>query len=90
MGKTVYVGNLPFTASETQIRELFAQCGTVHAVRLIADRYTGEHRGFAFVDIDQAGADAAIRELNGTELDGRPLRVNQARERTPRRRRDYW
>jgi RNA recognition motif-containing protein len=90
MQKTIYVGNLPFSTSETQVHELFAQYGAVYAVRLITDRSTGKLRGFGFVDMEQAGADAAISALNDTELDGRRLRVNQARERRPQRQRSYW
>ena len=57
MGKTVYVGNLPYSTTQADIQELFAQHGAVHAVRLIADRDTGRFRGYGFVDMEQAGAD---------------------------------
>jgi len=84
MGTRLYVGNLPFNASEEQIRELFSQNGrTVTDVRLITDRETGRARGFGFVEMaTREEADGAIRQLNGYSLGGRPLTVNEARERT--------
>lgn len=81
MVKTIYVGNLPFSASEDDIRELFAQHGEVHSVKLITDRETGRPRGFGFVEMDEETAGAAIEALNETEFGGRTLRVNEARER---------
>ena len=83
--KTIYVGNLPYDASEERIRALFAQHGAVHAVRLIADRDTGRLRGFGFVDMDDAAAQAAITALDGTDMDGRALIVNEARPRREQR-----
>lgn len=83
MGKTIYVGNLPFSASEDQVRELFAAFGAVSVVKFVNDRETGRFRGFAFVEMDE-GAEAAIRELDGKEYGGRALRVNEAKERAPR------
>jgi len=90
--KTIYVGNLPSGASETEVRELFAQHGTVHAVRWITDRYTGRFRGFGFVEMDDAAAEAAINALNGTDMGGRALTVNEASPRREGRRgqRDVW
>lgn len=83
--KTIYVGNLPYSASEEKVRELFAQHGTVHEVRLITDRYTGRLRGFGFVEMeDDAAAKAAMEALNGTDMDGRALTVNEARPRPSR------
>ena len=84
MGNRLYVGNLPFSASEDQIRELFAQNDrTVTEVKLITDRDTGRPRGFGFVEMGSSeDADAAIRELDGYSMDGRALKVNEARERT--------
>lgn len=79
--KKIYVGNLPYTATETEIRDLFGQYGTVHSVSLITDRETGRPRGFGFVEMDDSEADAAIGALDGHEFGGRTLRVNQARER---------
>ena len=78
----IYVGNLPFSASENEVRELFAQHGTVESVSLITDRETGRPRGFGFVEMARADATRAIQNLNGRELGGRPLRVNEAQERT--------
>lgn len=79
--KRIYVGNLPFSATEDQIRTLFTEHGTVESVSLITDRHTGDPRGFGFVEMQPAEADAAIEALNGTELDGRDLKVNAARPR---------
>ncbi len=83
MGQRLYVGNLPFSADEYQVRELFAQNGrTVNEVKLITDRDTGRPRGFGFVEMGSAEeADGAIRDLNGYEFGGRALTVNEARER---------
>ena len=78
----IYVGNLPFSASESELRELFGQHGTVESVSLITDRETGRPRGFGFVEMARADATRAIQNLNGRELGGRPLRVNEAQERT--------
>ena len=78
----IYVGNLPFTATDSDIRELFSQHGTVESVSLINDRDTGRPRGFGFVEMSRADASRAIQNLNGKELGGRALRVNEAQERT--------
>jgi RNA recognition motif-containing protein len=77
----IYVGNLPFSASEDEVRKLFAEYGTVESVSLTTDRDTGRPRGFAFVDMSAADAARAIQNLNGKSMGGRPLRVNEARER---------
>jgi RNA recognition motif-containing protein len=84
MGTRLYVGNLPFSADEEQVRELFAQNGrNVVEVKLVMDRDTGRPRGFGFVEMGSSEeADGAIRDLNGREYGGRPLTVNEARERT--------
>jgi RNA recognition motif-containing protein len=82
--KTIYVGNLPFSASEDQIRELFGQFGKVQSVKLVSDRETGRPRGFGFVEMDGADADSAIAALNGQQFGGRSLRINEARERAER------
>jgi RNA recognition motif-containing protein len=84
MGTRLYVGNLPFSADEDQIRELFAGGGrTVTEVKLVTDRDTGRPRGFGFVEMgSNEDAEAAIRELNGHGFGGRPLTVNEAKERT--------
>ena len=83
MGTRLYVGNLPFSADDSKVRELFSENGrTVTEVKLITDRDTGRPRGFGFVEMASAeDADAAIRDLNGFQLDGRALTVNEARER---------
>lgn len=77
----LYLGNLPFSASESEIRELFGQHGTVHSVNLITDRDTGQPRGFGFVEMDDADATAAMKALDGTDMGGRSLKVNEARPR---------
>ena len=84
--KTIYVGNLPYSATEDDVRNMFGQHGEVHSVKLINDRETGRFRGFGFVEMDPDNADTAINALNGQDNDGRSLRVNEAREREPRRR----
>jgi len=90
MDKNIYVGNLPFSANETEVRELFEQYGAVSRVSLITDRETGRPRGFGFVEMAEEGADDAIRELDGTIMGGRNLRVNEARPREDRRPRREW
>ena len=77
----IYVGNLPFSTSEDEIRTLFSQHGTVESVSVITDRDTGRPRGFAFVEMPRADASRAIQNLNGKDMGGRPLRVNEAQER---------
>ena len=81
---TLYVGNLPFSATEAELRDLFAQHGTVESAKVVNDRDTGRPRGFGFVDMPSDDAQNAIQHLNGYEMNGRPLRVNEARERAPR------
>jgi len=83
MGTRLYVGNLPFSVDETSLRSLFEQNERkVEEIKLITDRDTGRPRGFGFVEMgSNEDADKAIRELNGYELDGRQLTVNEARER---------
>ena len=88
--KKIYVGNLPFTATEDEVRDLFGQHGDVHSVALINDRDTGRPRGFGFVEMDDANADKAISALNGTNMGGRDLNVNEARERPRRDNRSGW
>ena len=84
MGTRLYVGNLPFSADENQIRDLFGQNDrTVVEVKLITDRDTGRPRGFGFVEMgSDEEAEGAINELNGYSFDGRTLTVNEARERS--------
>lgn len=82
--KTIYVGNLPFTCTQDEIGDLFGRYGAVHSVNLINDRETGRPRGFGFVEMDAETATAAIGALNGSDLGGRTLRVNEARGREDR------
>ena len=77
----IYVGNLPFTATEADVKELFAQHGNVDSVALPTDRETGRPRGFGFVEMPQADAQRAMQALNGFNMGGRPLRVNEAQDR---------
>lgn len=77
----LYVGNLPFSATDESLRALFAKHGTVEKVSIITDRDTGRPRGFGFVEMSGADATRAIEALNGTDFGGRPLRVNEAQER---------
>lgn len=77
----IYVGNLPFSASEAEIRTLFSQHGTVESVSLPTDRETGRPRGFGFVEMSQADAARAIQSLNGYSMNGRALRVNEAQDK---------
>ncbi|MFU2208791.1 RNA-binding protein [Desulfovibrio sp. JY] len=84
MSKKLYVGNLPFSTNEDEIRTLFASYGDVESVNLIVDRETGRLRGFGFVEMTPEGADAAMEALDGKPFGGRDLRVNEAQERQPR------
>jgi RNA recognition motif-containing protein len=77
----LYVGNLPFTATEDGVRALFSAHGTVEKVSLITDRDTGRPRGFGFVEMSNADASRAIQALNGRDFEGRALRVSEAQER---------
>ena len=77
----LYVGNLPFTATEDGVRTIFAAHGTVEKVSLINDRETGRPRGFGFVEMSNSDASRAMQALNGTDFDGRTLKINEAQER---------
>src|SRR6202007_3364147 len=77
----LYVGNLPFSATEDTVRSLFSKHGTVEKVSLITDRDTGRPRGFGFVEMSNADASRAMQALNGTDMDGRSLKVNEAQDR---------
>jgi RNA recognition motif-containing protein len=82
--KSIYVGNIPFSASEDDLQALFAEYGDVQSVKFINDRETGRFRGFAFVEMEDEGALAAIEALDGSDMSGRNLKVNEARPRPPR------
>jgi hypothetical protein len=77
----LYVGNLPFTATDEAVRALFSKHGTVEKVSLITDRETNRPRGFGFVEMSNADASRATQALNGTDFDGRTLKVNEAQDR---------
>ena len=86
MAKKIYVGNLNFTTTEDALRDLFAQHGTVVSADIVMDRYSGRSRGFGFVEMEDAqAADDAISALDGSEFDGRNLRVNEAHSKPDRR-----
>ncbi|RGP39625.1 RNA recognition motif domain-containing protein [Colwellia ponticola] len=82
--RTLYVGNLPYRANETSVRELFAEYGSVHSVRLMKDKHTGKRRGFGFVEMAATDLDKAIVALNDTEFQQRTLKVREAKERPER------
>ncbi|RMH03597.1 MAG: RNA-binding protein [Planctomycetota bacterium] len=80
----IYVGNLPFSVDDDELRNLFAQFGAIQSAKVIMDRDTGRSRGFGFVEMDNAEGQAAIDALNGHNLGGRDLRVNEAQPRENR------
>lgn len=82
--KSIYVGNLPFKTTEAELSDVFSEFGQVQDVKLINDRATGRPRGFGFVLMDDEGALKAIAALNGTQMGGRTLKLNEAREREAR------
>jgi RNA recognition motif-containing protein len=85
MGSKLYVGGLPYSATEAQLNDVFAAHGTVESARVITDKFTGQSRGFGFVEMATAEeANAAIAALNGTQMDGRTLTVNEAKPQEPR------
>ena len=84
MGSKLYVGGLPYSATEAQLNDVFAAHGTVESARVITDKFTGQSRGFGFVEMSTPEeANAAIAALNGTQMDGRTLTVNEAKHRNP-------
>ena len=89
MSKSIYVGNLPWSATEEQIQDLFAEHGKVISVKLVIDRDTGRARGFGFVEMEDADVPAAIEALDNFSFGGRTLRVNEAQPKSsaPRQRR---
>ena len=82
MAKKLYVGSLSYSTTDDSLRDFFASVGEVTSANVIIDRMSGRSRGFGFVEMDDAGADRAIAELNGKELDGRKIMVNEARPMT--------
>ena len=85
MGKKLYIGNLPFSATEQSLTDLFSQAGTVSSVKIITDRDTGRSKGFAFIEMStDAEAAKAISSYNGTDNGGRPMTVNEAKPMAPR------
>ncbi len=95
MNKKLYVGGLPYAVTEDKLKEIFSAHGAVESARVITDRFTGRSRGFGFVEMtEDAEAQAAIDSLNGTELDGKTLTVNEARPQEKRSEggggRDRW
>jgi RNA recognition motif-containing protein len=85
MGKKLYVGNLPFSATDQSLTDTFQQFGTVESVKIITDRDTGRSKGFGFVEMSSdAEAQAAIDKLNGQDYEGRPMTVNEAKPMAPR------
>ena len=84
MSKSIYVGNLPWAATEEQVQDHFAEYGKVLSVKLVSDRETGRARGFGFVEMEDGEAQAAIEALDNYSFGGRTLRVNEAKPRAPR------
>jgi RNA recognition motif-containing protein len=85
MGSKLYVGGLPYATKEQELNDLFAQHGTVVSARIMVDKFTGQSRGFGFVEMSSdSEAQAAISALNGSQLGGRSLTVNEARPQEPR------
>ncbi len=85
MGSKIYVGGLPYSATEQQLSELFAQHGAVESARVITDKFTGQSRGFGFVEmVTEEDAKKAIAALNATQMGGRTLTVNEAKPQEPR------
>ena len=85
MGRKLYVGNLPYSGTESALSDKFAEFGTVESVKLITDRDTGQSKGFAFIEMaTDAEAQAAIEKLNGSDYEGRPMKVNEAKPQEKR------
>jgi RNA recognition motif-containing protein len=85
MGRKLYVGNLPYSADQQSLTEIFSQCGTVDSVNVITDRDTGQSKGFGFIEMSSdSEAQKAIQELNGADCDGRPMTVNEAKPQKKR------
>ena len=84
MAKKLFVGNLSYKTTDDSLRAAFQEAGNVISANVIMDKMTGKSRGFGFVEMEDADADAAVNSLNGKEVDGRPLTVNEARPMAPR------
>ncbi|OFZ80374.1 MAG: RNA-binding protein [Bdellovibrionales bacterium RIFOXYD1_FULL_55_31] len=85
MGKKLYIGNLPFSATEQVLTDTFTQCGKVESVKIITDRDSGRSKGFGFVEMSsEAEAQDAIKKFNGADYEGRPMTVNEAKPMVPR------
>ncbi len=87
----IYIGNLPYSTSDEELAEMFRPHGEVTSAKIIMDKISGRSKGFGFVEMaDNSSAQSAIEALDGHEVDGRPLKVNEARPREPRPRRDSY
>ena len=85
MSKKLYVGNLPYSATDQSLADMFSQCGTVETAKVIMDRDSGRSKGFAFVEMSSATeAQTSISKLNGSQLDGRAINVSEAKPQAPR------
>ena len=85
MGRKLYVGNLPYSVTEDSLREVFSACGTVDSANMITDRDTGQSKGFGFIEMSSdSEAQKAIQELNGTTMENREIKVNEAKPKAPR------
>jgi RNA recognition motif-containing protein len=81
VSKKIYVGNLPFSSTEADLKDAFGRHGAVESINIITDRETGRPRGFAFIEMEETNADDAIRALDGSDLGGRSIKVNAAQAR---------
>jgi RNA recognition motif-containing protein len=81
VAKKLYVGNLAYSVTNEDLKDLFSQSGTVESVAVISDKFSGQSKGFGFVEMDAGEADAAIKSLDGTEFKGRNVKVNEAKPR---------
>jgi RNA recognition motif-containing protein len=85
MSKKLYVGNLPYSATDQTLMDTFSQCGTVQSAKVIMDRDSGRSKGFAFVEMSSPSeASASISQFNGTQMDGRAINVSEAKPQAPR------
>lgn len=89
MAKKLFVGNLPYSTTQDELQNMFAEVGTVISAAVITDKMSGRSRGFGFVEMEDADAEKAISELNGKDMDGRKLVVNEARAREERPQRNF-